>query len=81
MTKKTASSTNQGAAGEGLDDVGYAEALDELETILTELEESDVDVDVLAERVARASDLIRVCRDRIGNAKLQIEKVVAGLED
>lgn len=81
MTKKTAGSTNQGAAGEGLDDVGYAEALDELETILTELEESDVDVDVLAERVARASDLIRVCRDRIGNAKLQIEKVVAGLED
>ncbi|MEY2995682.1 MAG: hypothetical protein RLZZ39_507, partial [Actinomycetota bacterium] len=23
----------------------------------------------------------RVCRERIGNAKMQIEKVVAGLED
>lgn len=75
MNKKAA--TNPTSDGE----IGYAAALDELETILSELEESDVDVDVLADRVARASELIRVCRERIGNAKLQIEKVVAGLED
>lgn len=75
MSKKTADS------GDSVDDIGYAAALEELENILAELEESDVDVDVLAERVARASELIRVCRERIGNAKMQIEKVVAGLED
>ena len=61
-------------------DIGYAEALKELETILAELERTDVDVDVLASRVERASELIRLCRDRIGNAKLQIDKVVNGLE-
>lgn len=77
MTKKTDSK----ATGAQDDEIGYAEALEELEAILAELEESDVDVDVLADRVARASELIRVCRERIGNAKLQIEKVVAGLED
>ena len=77
MTKKTDSKAT-GAQG---DEIGYAEALEELEAILAELEESDVDVDVLADRVARASELIRVCRERIGNAKFQIEKVVAGLED
>ncbi len=62
------------------DEIGYAEALKELETILAELERTDVDVDVLASRVERASELIRLCRDRIGNAKLQIDKVVNGLE-
>lgn len=77
MTKKTGSKESDGP----IDEIGYAAALDELEAILTELEESDVDVDVLADRVARASELIRVCRERIGKAKLQIEKVVAGLED
>ena len=77
MTKKTASKESDGST----DEIGYAAALEELEAILAELEESDVDVDVLADRVARASELIRVCRERIGNAKLQIEKVVAGLED
>ncbi len=62
------------------DEIGYAEALKELETILAELERTDVDVDVLASRVERASELIRLCRDRIGNAKLQIDNVVKGLE-
>ncbi len=58
---------------------GYAEALEELETILGQLERSDVDVDVLAAQVQRAAALIAFCRDRIGNARLQIEQVVADL--
>lgn len=62
------------------EETGYAEALTELETILTELERPDVDVDVLAAKVQRASDLIKLCRDRIGNARLQVDKVVGGLD-
>ena len=37
---------------------GYAEALAELEAILTDLERTDVDVDVLATQVTRAAELI-----------------------
>jgi exodeoxyribonuclease VII small subunit len=59
---------------------GYAQALAELESILADLERSDVDVDVLAAKVQRASALIAFCRDRIGNARLQIEQVVATLD-
>lgn len=58
---------------------GYAEALAELESILAELERTDVDVDVLAHKVKRAVELIGFCRARIGNARLQIEQVVADL--
>ena len=74
--------TSQGQeTAHGAHDVawGYAEALAELETILAELERTDVDVDVLAAQVKRASELIGFCRDRIGNARLQIEQVVAEL--
>lgn len=60
---------------------GYAEALAELESILAQLERSDVDVDVLATQVQRAAELIAYCRDRIGNARLQIEQVVSNLGD
>jgi exodeoxyribonuclease VII small subunit len=60
---------------------GYAAALAELETILSQLERPDVDVDVLATQVKRAAELIGFCRDRIGNAKLHIEQVVADLGD
>jgi exodeoxyribonuclease VII small subunit len=60
---------------------GYAAALAELETILSELERTDVVVDVRAARVKRAAELIGFCRDRIGNARLHIEQVVADLGD
>lgn len=60
---------------------GYAQALDELDTILRELEGTDVDVDRLAERVTRATELIALCRQRIGAARLRIEQVVADLDD
>jgi len=61
-------------------DLGYAGALAELERILAELEASDVDVDQLADRVARATELIAVCRERIGAARLRIDEVVADLD-
>jgi len=61
--------------------IGYAEALAELEEILGGLEEEDVDVDTLAEQVQRAAELIELCRDRIGVAKLRIEEVVANADN
>ena len=56
---------------------GYAAALDELETILREIEGDDVDVDLLAERVARAAGLIEFCRDRIVAARSAVEEATA----
>lgn len=60
---------------------GYSAALQELDAILRELEGSDVDVDRLADRVARAAQLIALCRDRIGAARLQIDEVIADLDN
>lgn len=62
------------------DTPAYTEALAELDTILRELEGSDVDVDHLAERVARASTLITICREKISTAQLRIEQVTAELD-
>ncbi|MBV1894043.1 MAG: exodeoxyribonuclease VII small subunit [Ilumatobacteraceae bacterium] len=59
---------------------GYTLALTELDSILRELEGSDVDVDQLADRVARASELITLCRTKISAAQLRIEQVTAELD-
>lgn len=59
--------------------IDYAEAIEELEKILKELESDKVNVDRLAEQVKRASELISVCREKINTAKLEVEKVVAEL--
>ena len=61
-------------------DIGYAAALRELEAILAELEDDTLDVDLLADRVARAAELIDVCRTRIDGARMQVERIVAALD-
>ena len=63
----------------GDDTLTYGEALDELEGLLDELEGADVDVDVLAARVARGVELIRFCRARLEVVTGDVDAVVAEL--
>src|SRR5262249_51131471 len=67
--------------GKGDDDLGYAEAMTELDEILDELEGDHLDVDVLAERVRRASELIKLCRTRIARAQDDVDRIVTDLEE
>lgn len=60
-----------------LPSLSYSEALAELEAILDELDGDEVDVDRLGAQVARAADLIRLCRERVSEARLSIESIVA----
>jgi exodeoxyribonuclease VII small subunit len=62
------------------DDVSYADAITQLEAIVASLERDELDVDVLAARVGRAAELIKLCRDRIGGARMEVERLVADLE-
>ena len=74
-------STEEPTSGpSGAEEPGYAAAMAELEQILNELEGEDPDVDVLANRVERAATLIEICRRRIANASIQVERVVDALE-
>jgi exodeoxyribonuclease VII small subunit len=60
--------------------IGYADAMTELGEIIDELERDDLDVDVLAERVTRASELIKLCRGRIARAQADVNRIVSDLE-
>ena len=75
MTDDTSSGT-----GSATSQIGYADALAELEGILDELDGDEVDVDVLGARVRRASELLRLCRERIAGARFEVEQVVGELE-
>jgi len=62
------------------EELDYAGALTELDAILIELEDETLNVDVLADRVGRASELISFCRTRISNAQLHVEQIVADID-
>jgi exodeoxyribonuclease VII small subunit len=76
MSRRPDDDTSDAADG----DLGYAEAMTELEGILGELEGDHLDVDVLAERVRRASELIKLCRTRISRAQEDVNRIVTDLE-
>jgi exodeoxyribonuclease VII small subunit len=61
--------------------LSYAEALAELDDILAQLESSTIDVDVLADRVARGAALVRYCRQRLRVVRLDVDVVVEQLID
>ena len=63
------------------DEIRYGDAIAELETIVAALEDTDVDVDVLAARVSRAAELITLCRDRISRTRIEVERIVADLDE
>ena len=58
------------------DEPGFAEAMAELNEIVAELESDALDVDHLAERVARAAQLVSLCRDRIDGARFAVEEIL-----
>lgn len=62
-------------------EISYADALAEVESILESIEASEVDIDALGSRVARAAELIALCRARIKAAELEVERIVSAMDD
>ncbi len=59
---------------------GYAEAMSEIDSVLSQLDSNSIDVDVLATKVERASFLITWCNERITAAQLTVDALVADIE-
>ena len=57
--------------------ISYPEAMAELENILTSLQSSSCDVESLAKRVERASELIDLCRKKLRKAESDVDKLFA----
>ena len=55
--------------------IGYEDAVTELEEILDALSDDDINVDELAERVKRATELVKVCRERVAAARLEVKEI------
>lgn len=45
--------------------MSYSEAFEELQQIVTEMENSEISVDVLDARVKRAAVLLKICKEKL----------------
>jgi exodeoxyribonuclease VII small subunit len=60
---------------------GYATAYEELQKILAAMDQGDIDVDELSEKVKRAAELIEFCQKRLRDTDLQVKRVMQKLEE
>ena len=60
--------------------ISYKEAITEIETILQQIEEAELEVDELAEKVKRVTDLLKICRDKLYRTEKQIGEILEGDE-
>lgn len=61
-------------------EIGFTDAMKELEQILARVEGEEVDLDRLAEELRRAAELLETCRAKIRRAELEVTQIVQKLE-
>lgn len=59
----------------------YEEAYIELASIAKDIENESVSVDVLAEKVKRASELITFCQTKLKSTESEVNKIIAQMEN
>ena len=58
----------------------YEDAYNELVLIAKEIENESVSVDVLAQKVKRASELVAFCQARLKSTETEVNKIIAQME-
>ena len=57
-------------------ELSYSEALGELEEILRTIEGGSSDIDTLAAKVTRATELIKLCRERLVKVEGEVKEIL-----
>ncbi len=58
----------------------YKEAMEQLRRIVAEIENGEMDVDILSEKVKEATRLIKLCKDKLYKADEEVKKVLEELD-
>jgi exodeoxyribonuclease VII small subunit len=62
------------------DDLKYSKAMDELEKIVLEIENDNIEVDELATKIKRASELLQICSAKLKASEEEVEKILKDLQ-
>ena len=59
----------------------YAQAFEELQQIVSEIEEGQISVDELSEKVKRAAYLINICKAKLSSTEEDVSKILKDLDN
>ena len=58
----------------------YTEAFDELQRIVSEIEQGEISVDELSEKVKRAALLIKLCKQKLTSTEEDVDRILRELD-
>ncbi|MDP9042307.1 MAG: exodeoxyribonuclease VII small subunit [Bacteroidota bacterium] len=58
----------------------YTEAFEELQNIVSEIEQGEISVDELSEKVKRAAVLIKICKAKLTTTEEDVARILKELE-
>jgi exodeoxyribonuclease VII small subunit len=61
--------------------LSYRESINEIEEILSSIENEEPDVDILSEKVKRVTYLLKYCRNKIYKTKDEVDNVLKNIEE
>ncbi len=63
------------------EEIKYTEAFEELQQIVSEIEQGEISVDELSEKVKRATLLIKICKNKLTQTEENVEEILKELEN
>ncbi len=63
-----------------MNDTNYTEAFEELNQIVSEIEQGEISVDELSQKVKRAAELIRICKTKLTSTEEDVSKILKELD-
>ena len=58
----------------------YEQAFEELQNIVTEIEQGEISVDELSNKVKRASQLIKICKNKLNTTEEDVNQILRELD-
>jgi len=62
------------------EEIKYTEAFEELQQIVSEIEQGEISVDELSDKVKRATLLIKICKNKLTQTEENVEEILKELE-
>jgi len=59
----------------------YTEAFEELQSIVNDMEDSKISVDELDSKIKRASELLKICKDKLFKTEENVQKILDEIKD
>jgi len=62
-----------------MSDLNYTKAFNELQEIVSEIENGEISVDTLSKKVKRAAELIKICKDKLYTTEKDVNDILKNL--